>query len=226
MQTKKNYTIHQLERELAQTTKQLSKRERGRNLSLIIMGRERERERECERECLKYKNKIHIYQNTSIFYPKHLLYTILNIRLILCRLLLTHVRYNCVTEVFTSLFVWKVLLLNIEINWITVHLNTLEETERKLKETEDDRDRIIKEKDEEIAELNHNMTALEHSYKRILDVSVGTFFIALDSKSEHWRTKCMKISRYKYSISQNLFFHCGQGLFSVNYQWIWKIWIF
>lgn len=26
----------------------------------------------------------------------------------------------------------------------------------------------------------------------------------------------MKISRYKYSISQNLFFHCGQGLFSVN----------
>lgn len=26
MQTKKNYTIHQLERELAQTTKQLSKR--------------------------------------------------------------------------------------------------------------------------------------------------------------------------------------------------------
>lgn len=60
------------------------------------------------------------------------------------------------------------------------------------------------------------MTALEHSYKRILDVSVGPFFIALDSKSEHWRTKCMKISRYKYSISQNLFFHCGQGLFSVN----------
>lgn len=99
---------------------------------------------------------------------------------------------------------------------IPVHLNTLEETERKLKETEDDRDRIIKEKDEEIAELNHNMTALEHSYKRILDVSIGTFFIALDSKSEHWRTKCMKISRYKYSISQNLFFHCGQGLFSVN----------
>lgn len=41
MQTKKNYTIHQLERELAQTTKQLSKRERGRYLSLIIMERER-----------------------------------------------------------------------------------------------------------------------------------------------------------------------------------------
>lgn len=171
MQTKKNYTIHQLERELAQTTKQLSKRERGRNLSLIIMERER-----------VFKS-VKQYTYTSIFYPKHLLYTILNIRLILCRLLLTHVHYNCVTKVFTSLFVWKVLLLNIEINWITVHLNTLEETERKLKETEDDRDRIIKEKDEEIAELNHNMTALEHSYKRILDVSVGTFFIALDSKS-------------------------------------------
>lgn len=41
MQTKKNYTIHQLERELAQTTKQLSKRERGMNLSLIIIERER-----------------------------------------------------------------------------------------------------------------------------------------------------------------------------------------
>lgn len=93
MQTKKNYTIHQLERELAQTTKQLSKRERGRNLSLIIMERER-----------VFKS-VKQYTYTSIFYPKHLLYTILNIRLILCRLLLTHVRYNCVTEVFTSLFV-------------------------------------------------------------------------------------------------------------------------
>lgn len=51
MQTKKNYTIHQLERELAQTTKQLSKRERGRNLSLIIMEREKKRVR--EREFLK-----------------------------------------------------------------------------------------------------------------------------------------------------------------------------
>ena len=40
-----------------------------------------------------------------------------------------------------------------------------------MKETEDDRDRIIKEKEEEIVELNHAMTALEHSYKRILDVS-------------------------------------------------------
>lgn len=28
----------------------------------------------------------------------------------------------------------------------------------------------------------------------------------------------MKISRYKYIISQNLFFHCRQGLFSVNLQ--------
>lgn len=69
-----------------------------------------------------------------------------------------------------------------------------------MKEIEDDRDRIIKEKDEEIVELNYNMTALEYSYKRILDVSVGIFFIVLDSKFEYWRIKCMKISRYKYSI--------------------------
>lgn len=65
MQTKKNYTIHQLERELAQTTKQLSKRERGRNLSLIIMEREKKRVRERE-SFLKFKTmyihiKIHPY---------------------------------------------------------------------------------------------------------------------------------------------------------------------
>lgn len=77
---------------------------------------------------------------------------------------------------FSLIFVRTSVHLNIE-NQIPVHFNTLEETERKLKETEDDRDRIIKEKDEEIAELNHAMTALEHSYKRILDVSVSTFLL-------------------------------------------------
>lgn len=58
MQTKKNYTIHQLERELAQTTKQLSKRERGMNLSLIIIERERgEREKGVDSESLMIKYK-------------------------------------------------------------------------------------------------------------------------------------------------------------------------
>lgn len=45
---------------------------------------EREREREWERESLKVYNNVHTYQNTSIFYAKHLFYTILYIKFAVC----------------------------------------------------------------------------------------------------------------------------------------------